>query len=65
MIPKERTPQDPERVAKIVRAAWIARQSRDEYRESLRETPLQALERRLERIEAALYDLARQGRETS
>ena len=51
-------PIDPLAVARTVNAAWNARQSLAEWRASLEETPMQAMERRMERIEATLCALA-------
>ena len=49
--------QDPDRVAQTVRANWAAHESLAEWRQSVAETPERALDRRLERIEAALCSL--------
>ena len=54
--------RDPEAVARIVNAAWTARQVVKSYRASLStptpETFAPALERRCEALEAAIYYLA-------
>lgn len=50
--------RDPEFIAKTVRATWAASRFLAEYRAAQSETPLEALERRVERLEAAVYAIA-------
>ena len=50
-------PQDSDRVAQTVRANWAAHVALTEWRRLVAETPETRLDRRLERIEAALFEL--------